>query len=193
LAVLFGGKMENTYKLNSGNVQLTPLASMIGWGLIGGLTGTMVMDGLLMVAFEAFKLPALSCFSIVGNTVSQLFSMLGLQVAGGIPTGVIAHYLIGPLFGVLFGVIVVMFPALRLISLKKTLLLAILFVEIFSQPILVATPIALKMTNIEISQWYGGSFIMHLLMAAVLGTVMWYGCLSTNRRNQRKSSYNLYR
>ena len=167
--------MENTYKLNSGNAKLTPLTSGMGWGFIGGLTGTMVMDGLLMVAFLALKLPALLCFSIVGDTVSQLFSELGLQVAGGIPTGVAAHYLIGPLFGVLFGVIVVMFPTLRLITLKKTLLVAIFYVEIFSQPILVTTPILLKMTIFETLQWYGGSFVMHLMMAAVLGAVMWYG------------------
>ncbi len=167
--------MENTYKLNSGNSKLTPLTRGMGWGFIGGLTGTMVMDGLLMVAFLAFKLPALLCFSIVGDTVSQLFFELGLQVASGIPTGVTAHYLIGPLFGVLFGVIMAKFPALRLITLKKTLLVAILYVEIFSQPILVTTPILLKMTIFETLQWYGGSFVMHIMMAAVLGTVMWYG------------------
>jgi uncharacterized membrane protein YagU involved in acid resistance len=186
LAAYFGGKVENTYKLNSGNAKLTSLTRGMGWGFIGGLTGTMVMDGLLMVAFLALKLPALSCFSIVGNTVSQLFSMLGLQVADGIQTGVIAHYLIGPLFGVLFGVIISKFPALGLASSKKTLLMAILYVEIFSQPILVTTPILLKMTMFETLQWYGGSFVMHLTMAVVLGAIMWYGILQTPLSTQRK-------
>jgi hypothetical protein len=178
--------MENTYKLNSGNAKLTPLTRGMGWGFIGGLTGTMVMDGLLMVAFLALKLPALSCFSIVGDTASQLFFKLGLQMAGGIPTGVIAHYLIGPLFGILFGAIMVMFPALTLVTLKKTLLVAILYVEIFSQPILVTTPILMKMTISEILQWYGGSFVMHLMMATVLGAVMWYGMFHNPAANPKK-------
>ena len=178
--------MENTYKLNSGNTKLTPLTRGMGWGFIGGLTGTMVMDGLLMVAFLALKLPALSCFSIVGDTASQLFFKLGLQVAGGIPTGVIAHYLIGPLFGVFFSVITAKFPALRLITLKKTLLVAVLYVEIFSQPILVTTPILMKMTIPEILQWYVGSFVMHLMMATVLGAVMWYGMSHNSVANPKK-------
>jgi hypothetical protein len=178
--------MENTYKLNSGNAKLTPLTRGMGWGFIGGLTGTMVMDGLLMVAFLALKLPALSCFSIVGDTASQLFFKLGLQMAGGIPTGVIAHYLIGPLFGILFGVIMMMFPALRVATLKKTLLVAILYVEIFSQPILVTTPILMKMTISEILQWYGGSFVMHLMMATVLGAVMWYGMFHNPAANPKR-------
>jgi hypothetical protein len=178
--------MENTYKLNSGDAKLTPLTRGMGCGFIGGLTGTMVMDGLLMVAFMALKLPALSCFSIVGDTASKLFSKLGLQVAGGIPTGVIAHYLIGPLFGILFGVIMMMFPALRVATLKKTLFVAILYVEIFSQPILVTTPILLKMTISEILQWYGGSFVMHLMMATVLGAVMWYGMFHNPAANPKE-------
>ena len=178
--------MENTYKLNSGNAKLTPLTRGMGWGFIGGLTGTMVMDGLLMVAFLALKLPALLCFSIVGDTASQLFSKLGLQVAGGIPTGVIAHYLIGPLFGILFGAIMVMFPALKLVTLKKTLLMAILYVEIFSQPILVTTPILMKMTIPEILQWYVGSFVMHLMMATVLGAIMWYGMFHDPAANPKR-------
>ena len=147
----------------------------------------MVMDGLLMAAFLAFKLPALLCFSIVGDTVSRLFSKLGVQVAGGVPTGVIAHYLIGPLFGVLFGVIVAKFPALRVVTLKKTLLVAIVYVEILSQPILVTTPILLKMTIIpETLQWYGGSFVMHLMMAMVLGAVMWYGLRPGSRQTKAR-------
>lgn len=178
--------MENTYKLYSGNAKLTPLTRGMGWGFVGGLTGTMVMDGLLMGAFLAFRLPALLCFSIVGDTASQLFSKLGLQVAGGVPTGVAAHYLIGPLFGVLFGVIMAMFPALRLVTLKKTLLMAILYIEVFSQPILVITPVLMKMTIFEILQWYGGSFIMHLLMAAVLGEVMWYGMFHNPAANPKR-------
>ncbi len=178
--------MENTYTLNSENAKLTPLTRGMGWGFIGGLTGTIVMDGLLMVAFLALKLPALSCFSIVGDTVSQLFSKLGLQVADGIPTGIAAHYLIGPLFGVLFGVIMAKFPALRLITLKRTLLVAIIYVEIFSQPILVTTPILLRMTTFEILQWYCGSFVMHLTMAVVLGAIMWYGKSHNPRANPNK-------
>ena len=108
----------------------------LGWGLIGGLAGTMVMDLVLMGALSAVGLPALTCFSIVGNTVARFFSMLGIEMAGGIPTGVATHYLIGPLVGVIFGAVVARVDALRVNTLKKSIILAILYVEILSQPIL---------------------------------------------------------
>lgn len=168
------GRILQKFSLKEGHATHAPLTKGIRWGFIGGLTGTMVMDGLLMAIFHAVKLPAFLCFSIVGDTVSQLFSKLNLQVASGVPTGITAHYLIGPLFGVLFGVIVEIIPSLRVVYLKKTLLVAIVYVEVLSQPILLTTPILLKLEVSETLQWYGGSFVMHLIMALVLGTVMWY-------------------
>jgi NhaP-type Na+/H+ or K+/H+ antiporter len=60
-------------------------------------------------------------------------------------------------------------------TLKKGLVLAILYVEILSQPILATTPILLKMTAHETLQWFGVSFVMHLIWGAVLGAVVSYG------------------
>jgi hypothetical protein len=44
----------------------------------------------------------------------------------------------------------------------------------------------MKMTISEILQWYGGSFVMHLTMAAVLGVVMWYGMFHNPAANPKK-------
>jgi hypothetical protein len=148
------------------------LAKGIGWGLVGGITGTLVMDFALMAAMAAARLPALTCFSIVGNTVEQLFSNLGITIAGGVPTGVATHYLVGPLFGIIFGSILVKVDVLRVGSLKKGILLAVLYVEILSQPILAATPILLKMTAKDTALWFGGSFLMHFLYGVLLGTIV---------------------
>jgi uncharacterized membrane protein YagU involved in acid resistance len=158
----------------------------MGWGLIGGLVSTMVMDLILMGALLAVRYPALLCFSIVGDTVSRFLSMFDLQVAGGIPTGVITHYLIGPLVGVIFGVAVAMFPALREGTLKKRIIAAILYVEIMSQPILATTPILLKMTANETLQWFGGSFVMHAILAVILGVIVSHGLRTPPLTNQRK-------
>ena len=143
-------------------------------GLIGGLAGTMVMDLVLMGALSAVGLPALTCFSIVGNTVARFFSTLGIEIAGGIPLGAAAHYLIGPLVGAIFGAAVAQVAALRVDSLKKGLVLAILYIEILSQPILATTPILLKMTAHETLQWFSVSFVMHFMLAVVLGVIVSY-------------------
>jgi NhaP-type Na+/H+ or K+/H+ antiporter len=63
---------------------------------------------------------------------------------------------------------------------------AILYVEILSQPILVTTPILLKMGTSATLQWYGGAFIMHLIMSIVLGVVVGYGLRSAPLATQRR-------
>jgi hypothetical protein len=143
-----------------------------GWGAIGGLAGTLTMDLVLMGALAAIGSPALTCFSIVGNTVARFFSIQSIDMAGAIRLGVATHYLVGPLVGSIFGLVVARVEALRVNTLKKSILLAILYVEILSQPLLATTPILLKMTVPATLQWYVGSFFMHLIAAVVLGAVV---------------------
>jgi hypothetical protein len=140
----------------------------------------MVMDLALMGALSAIGLPTLTCFSIVGNTVARFFSTLGVDMAGGILLGVVTHYLIGPLVGAIFGALVAQVGVLRVDTLKKGIILAVLYIEILSQPILAMTPILLKMTATEMMQWFGGSFVMHLLLGIVLGAIVSYGLRLTS-------------
>ena len=172
--------MELTLQNGSQERDVT-LAKGKGWGLVGGLAGTLVMDAILMGGLSAFGLPALTCFTIIGNTVARFFSILGIEVAGGVPLGIATHYLIGPLIGAIFGVLVTQIKALRVDTLKKSVVFAVLYVEILAQPILATTPILLKMTAAETFQWFSLSFVMHFLMAVVLGAVVGYGYRSWQR------------
>jgi len=170
--------MEKTLQGNAritGRMAHISLLRGLAWGLIGGLAGTLVMDLVLMGTLSALGSPALTCFSIVGNTVARFFSIQSIDMAGAIRLGVATHYLIGPLVGVIFGAVVAGVGALRVNTLKKSIILAILYVEILSQPLLVMVPILLKMTVNATLQWYGGSFVMHLIAAVILGTVVGRG------------------
>ena len=170
--------MDKTFHWNSlkeGHVKRAPLGTGIAWGFIGGLAGTLVMDILLMGVMLIIWQAPLMCFSIVGDTVSRFLAMFGTQIPGGVPTGVVAHYVIGPLFGMLFGAAVTKFPALQDGTLKKIAIAAFVYVEILSQPILATTPILLKMNAPATLQWFGGSFVMHLILSIVLGVIVGYG------------------
>jgi hypothetical protein len=178
--------MEITLQDNSrarGHVTHVSLKRGVGWGLIGGLAGTMFMDLVLMVALPIAGLPALTCFSIVGNTVASFFSMQGIEMAGGIPLGIVAHYLIGPVAGAIFGAAVTRVNVHRVDTLKKNIVLAVLYIEILSQPILATTPILLKMTLTETLKWYGGSFVMHFVLGVILGVIINYGLHSAATAN----------
>jgi hypothetical protein len=180
--------MEKTLEGTShvtGRITSISFSRGLGWGLIGGLVGTMVMDLVLMGALSAVGLPALTCFSIVGNTVARFFSIQNLENARAIQLGVITHYLVGPLFGAIFGAAVARVEVLRVNTLKKSIILAILYVEILSQPLLATTPILLKMTVPATLQWYVGSFVMHLLLAIVLGAVVGRGLRLATAVNHR--------
>ncbi len=170
--------MELTMKndsLYTGHPVRASLSKGLAWGFASGLAGTLTMDILLMAALPVAGFPALTCFMIVGDTVARLFSLNGIEMTGGVPLGVITHYLIGPAVGVLFGAAVTKVKALRLTTTKKSVFLAILYVQILSQPILATAPILLKMTASKTIQWYGGALLMHSVLGLVLGVIMSYG------------------
>jgi hypothetical protein len=154
---------------------LVTLARGMGWGLIAGFVGTMAMDIILMGALSVTGRPAFTCFSIIGDTIARLFLKFGTEITGGISSGVAAHYMVGPIVGAIFGAAVARINALRVDTLKKGVILAVLYVEILSQPILAATPVLLKMTALTTLLWFGASFVMHLIWGIVVGAVVSYG------------------
>jgi len=144
-------------------------------GCIGGLLGTVVMDLFGGGLFRAMGGPASLSFAVIGDAAAAFCAMFGISAAGGMPLGALLHYLIGPAFGALFGALVSRVAVLRLDSRKKAVGLGILYVEIMSQPLLAAAAWVLHMTAAETAQWFGISFVMHLVYGLVLGLVTHYG------------------
>ncbi len=149
------------------------LGRSMGRGLVGGLVGTLVMDVFGAGLFLALSGPPSLSFSVIGDAAAAFLSRIGLVIAGGAALGAALHYLIGPALGLLFSVAMVRPDGARPISRLKTIGLAILYVEIMSQPLLAAAAILLKMTEAQTVQWFGLSFVMHLIYGAVLGAVVY--------------------
>jgi hypothetical protein len=152
-----------------------PLVRGMVWGLNGGLVATLVMDLFLMGSFVIAGMPPFTCFAIIGDTLASLLSIRALGINASVPLGAGAHYLIGPVIGALFGAAVLKVAWLRMDTLKKGMLSAVLFAEILSQPMLALPPVLLRMTAPETLLWFGGSFGMHLIWGAVLGAVVSLG------------------
>jgi hypothetical protein len=150
-------------------------AKGLGLGLIAGLVATVVID-LIMMAYLLFTgHPADDGFAVIGDTTAGFFSLFRIDVAGGVPPGVVWHYLIGLALGVIFGAAVTRFDALRLTSMKKGVGLGILYTEFISIPILVLPPIILKWTVSATAQLLGFYFVMHAIWGVLLGIVVSYG------------------
>jgi len=151
------------------------LVKGIGWGMVAGLAGTLVMDLVLMGMFVAAGMPALTCFSIVGDTIAHVLSLLGVTTTGGVLLGMAAHYLIGPVIGGIYGAAAANVEMFQADTPGKNIRNAVLYTEILSQPMLAMTPIFLGMTAAEIWLWFGGSFVMHAIWGCILGVVVGYG------------------
>jgi len=158
------------------------LAKGIGWGLLGGLAGTVAMDIVLIGASPALGLNGIESFSVIGDTAARFFALLGVGMTGGVPAGLTVHYLAGPLLGAIFGAAVTRVAALWPGTLKKGIGLGILYVELVSQPLLATTPLLLNMSAAETAFWYALSFGMHLLYGGILGAVVSRGLRSATSR-----------
>jgi hypothetical protein len=166
--------METTLPVEVRFRRTSVLHTGIGWGLLGGLVATLVMDLALMGALSAMAEQPLYCFSTVGDTVMLFFMILGIRMDGGIPLGIATHYTVGPVVGAIFGVAVSQIESLQRMTKSKLIVLAIVYVEILSQPMLAMTPVLLKTTASETVFWYVGSSVMHLICGIVLGLVVSY-------------------
>ncbi len=162
------------------------LARGIVWGLIGGLIGTVVMDLVLIGVLSAAGLPAVISFSTIGDTAAGFFALVGIEMAGGFPLGATMHYLLGLVLGAMFGAAVAQVGALRVNTMMKGIVFAVLYIEVLSQPILATSPILLKMTATQTLQWFGVSALMHLIWGIVLGAIVSFGLKSGLRPLQQQ-------
>ncbi|CAG0957184.1 hypothetical protein ANAEL_00411 [Anaerolineales bacterium] len=146
----------------------------IVWGLISGLVGTVIMDLIIVAFFLAMGMPADLIYSFIGTVAQSFLMKIGISVSGVMLLGASIHFLLGLVLGGLFGLIVTQVKSLRVDSFKKGILLGILYIEIVSQPILVTAPLLIKMTSVDILQWYGLSTAMHMIYGAILGGILSY-------------------
>ena len=149
----------------------TALMKAIGAGLLGGLVATLVLDVIVVGLFPFIGMPADISFSVIGDTAARFFAMLDIEMAGGVPLGLLVHYLTGLGLGGLFAA-ASRRDLLRLDSKKNGVGLGILYTEVVSFPILATAPIMLQMSAPSAAQWFGVSFVMHAVYGSVLAFVV---------------------
>lgn len=170
-------KLQGNWLVKGRNTSVT-LSGGLQWGLIGGLTGTMAMDLVLVAGLSAARLPTDTCFLSIGHTVALFFSLLGIKLSGGVVLGVATFHLLGPVLSAIYGFAVSQVGILQGNTLKRNVACAVLYAEVLSQLILTTMPILLKMSGSETVLWFAGSFVLHLTWGVVLGFVMHYGLLA---------------
>ena len=144
------------------------------FGMAAGIIATVVMDIFVAVAMLAMGNPVSFMFSFIGDVAAAFFSHLNVLISGGAPWGVLFHYLFGLGYGGLFCALLDRIPRLKPAALGKSILLGIVYIEIFSQPFLASAPLIREMAARDIFQWYALSTMMHAIYGMVVGILEQY-------------------
>lgn len=150
------------------------LTRTVLFGTAAGIIATIVMDIFVAVAMLAMGNPVAFMFSFIGDVAAAFFSRLNVSIAGGAPWGILFHYLFGLGYGGLFCALVARIPRLKPDTIGKSILLGIVYIEVFSQPFLASAPLVREMSAPDILQWYALSTMMHAIYGAVLGVLEHY-------------------
>ena len=140
----------------------------IGFGVVGGLAGTVLMDIVMMITFVS-----------VGESADMFFTTVGERLGDGALLGIAIHNLIGMTGGLIFSILVLHVRALKLDSVKKGLVLG-----------LAAGAITIPLGCIPLAIWLGEpildviafSILPHLVWGTVLGWTVAYGFIRIRSR-----------
>lgn len=143
--------------------------SIVAFGIVGGLVGTILMDAVMMVTFL-----------LVGEPADLFFSTVGEKLGGGAVIGVAVHNAIGMTGGIVFALFVIRVPALAIDSIRKGLILGV-----------TAGAITIPLGCIPLAIWLGEpivevisfSILPHLVWGTVLGCVVAQALVSAQTRS----------
>ena len=147
----------------------------VGFGIIGGLVGTILMDIVMMVTFL-----------IAGQPADTFFSMVGEKFGYGTLVGILVHNLVGITGGIVFSIMVVTIKALRIQSMRKGLALGIAAGAVTIP--LGCIPLAIWL-NQPILDVIAFSTLPHLVWGTVLGWTVAYGLLSYGHHSGADERY----
>lgn len=147
----------------------------VGFGIIGGVVGTILMDIVMVLTFL-----------IAGQPADTFFSMVGEKFGYGSLVGIAVHNLVGLTGGIVFSLLVLNIKALHIESMRKGLVLGI-----------AAGAVTIPLGCIPLAIWLNQpilvviafSFLPHLVWGTVVGWTVAYGLLSYGSRPSTPSRH----
>jgi hypothetical protein len=142
----------------------------IGFGIIGGLGGTVLMDVVMVLTFLIADQPADAFFSVVGEKLGY-----------GALVGILVHNLVGLTGGIVFSLLVSNVKALSVDSRRKGIMLGIAAGALTIPLGCIPLAIWLNQPMLDVIAF---SLLPHLVWGTVLGWTVGYGLLSYGRRSK---------
>lgn len=137
----------------------------IAYGVLGGVSGMLAMDFVMVVEFAIAQMPPTTYLQLIGSVFGR-----------GVGLGVIVHLVVGALPGLGLGVAAAKVKGLHIDTTKKGLRLGFI-VGVLSIP-LGCVPFAI-ITGVPVMKLLAFSTVPHLVWGSVLGMVLGCGIASS--------------
>ena len=135
-------------------------ARILRLGLLSGFIATIIMDTSMVAVLILLRMPAGVFFSFIGESAVAFLDRLGIAVSGDVDLGVVLHYIVGFVLGVIFVAVAERTP-LRTATRVRVATAGIIYTEITSLLLLVPAAWILRLAGSELVQLFTLAFVFH--------------------------------
>jgi hypothetical protein len=141
------------------------------YGIIAGTISTIVIDIVAFVILAAMGVSLLSFFALIGRC---FLTLIGTDAADPVWQGIVLHYTIAILTGLVVGLLTQKFHKLEFSSYRKGILLSVILAEVEGNSLFYLMSVIMKIPQSEMVIMYGLCFILHLIWGVCLGIIISY-------------------
>jgi hypothetical protein len=142
------------------------------YGLIAGIVSTMVTDTVSLVLFLVMGESLPSFFALIGQS---FLTLINVEVAYPLWQGLVLHYSIGILTGLVLGLATRTIGKLYFNSYRKSILFSIIITEIEGTTLFYLMSLILNIPQSEMIIMYGLGFFLHVIWGTCLGLILSFG------------------
>jgi hypothetical protein len=142
------------------------------YGIIAGTISTIVIDIVALISLSAMGLSLASFFALIGRC---LLTLIGATAAGDpVWQGIVLHYSIAILTGLVIGLLTQRFHKLQFSSYRKGILLSVILAQVEGNSLFYLMSIIIRIPQSELVFMYGMCFFLHLIWGVCLGSIISY-------------------
>jgi len=142
------------------------------YGIIAGIISTIVIDIVALIVLTVMGLSLASFFALIGRC---FLTLIGAEATDPVWQGIMLHYSIAILTGLIVGLLTQRFHKLRFSSYRKGILLSVILAEVEGNSLFYLMSVIMKTPQSEMVFMYGMCFFLHLIWGVCLGLIISYG------------------
>ncbi|MCX6001812.1 MAG: hypothetical protein NTY79_04690 [Chloroflexi bacterium] len=141
------------------------------YGIVAGTISTIVIDIVALIILAVMGVSLASFFALIGQC---LLTLIGADASDPVWQGVMLHYSIAILTGLVIGLLTQRFHKLEFSSYRKGILLSVIIAEVEGNALFYLMSVIMKIPQSSMVTIYELCFMLHLIWGACLGLIISY-------------------